>query len=61
MTKQQLVKNHRYEESLIKMLLPYYVNDEDTLNTLLDRLNLINKQIVEWEQEIENDKNNEQS
>lgn len=56
MTKQQLIDNHRFEETLIKKMLPFYVNDEDTLNTLLDRLNVIKKQIEDWEKEIQNDK-----
>ena len=56
MTKQQLIDNHHFEETLIKKMLPFYVNDEDTLNTLLDRLNVIKKQIEDWEKEIQNDK-----
>ena len=60
MTKQQLIDNHRFEETLIKRMLPFYVNDEETLNTLLDRLNVIKKQIKKWEKEIKNDKNKEQ-
>ena len=56
MTRQQLIDNHRFEETLIKKMLPFYVNDEDALNTLLDRLNVIKKQIEDWEKEIQNDK-----
>ena len=59
MTRQHLIDNHRFEETLIKKMLPFYVNDEDTLNTLLDRLNVIKKQIEDWEKEIQNDKNKE--
>jgi hypothetical protein len=58
MTKQELIERHRVEEEMLISMLPFYSEDEETLNLLLDRLNAIKKLIETWEKEIDNEEKN---
>ena len=42
---------------MLKTMLPFYINDEDATDTMLDRINEIKRFIAEIDKELNNEKN----
>ena len=45
------------EAEMLKIMLPFYVEDEDTTNTILDRILEIKRFIEELDKELDNENN----
>ena len=45
------------EAEMLKIMLPFYVEDEDTTNTILDRILEIKRFIEDLDRELDNENN----
>jgi hypothetical protein len=57
MDKRELKLRFLLELDMLKTMLPFYMNDEDATNVMLDRMNEIKRFIAEIDKELNNENN----
>jgi hypothetical protein len=57
MDKRELKLRFLLELDMLKTMLPFYINDEDATNVMLDRINEIKRFIAEIDKELNNENN----
>jgi hypothetical protein len=57
MDKRELKLRFLLELDMLKTMLPFYMNDEDATNVMLDRINEIKRFIAEIDKELNNENN----
>jgi hypothetical protein len=57
MDKRELKLRFLLELDMLKTMLPFYINDEDATNLMLDRINEIKRFIAEIDKELNNENN----
>ena len=60
MDKKELRQRFIIELDMLKTMLPFYIDDEETTNTMLDRIIEIKRFVAEIDKELDNEKKNEQ-
>ena len=57
MDKQELRLRFIIELNMLKTMPPFYINDEEATDTILDRINEIKRFVAEIDKELDNEKN----
>ena len=57
MDKQELKLRFIIELNMLKTMLPFYINDEEATDTMLDRINEIKRFVAEIDKELDNENN----
>jgi hypothetical protein len=57
MDKRELKLRFLLELDMLKTMLPFYIDDEDATNLMLDRINEIKRFIAEIDKELNNENN----